>query len=189
MRTWCSKGLVERVCVFFVRGGGQVPCPLCGSELNCFGTRMRGCIQPDGERILISLRRLRCSGESCQRIHHELPNCLVPYKRHACSSLEIACTPLAEPHRIDVSAETSTIRRWKRWTETLAPYWSGCLAAIFSRLGMEPGMNRGASSSSPLQRLIQQVGHQTGWLAQAVRSLVNAGLWVQTRSACMTGTL
>ena len=171
--------------MFFVRGGGQVPCPCCGEALACIGTRTRGCVQPDGEKVLFSLRRLRCTNEACGRIHHELPDCLVPYKRHASASIESACTPSTEAADTAISAENSTLGRWQRWAEACAQYWDCCLRAIASRLGMNPGTKPGASSASPLQRLLQRIGHQHGWLAQIVRSLVNAGLWVQTRSACM----
>ena len=187
MRAWSRKGSIERDCAFFVRGGGQVPCPLCGGILECFGTRLRGCIQANGEKILLSLRRLRCTNEACNRIHHELPSSLVPYKRHACDSIESACTPRAESHKIDVVAENSTINRWKRWVEASAQYWDGSLQAISRRMGMRPGTKPEASSAPPLQRLLNLVGQQSGWMAQIVRSLVNAGLWVQTRSACMSG--
>lgn len=188
MLTWLRKGSIERACAFFVRGGGQVPCPLCGGMLECFGTRLRGCIQANGEKILLSLRRLRCTNEACNRVHHELPSSLVPYKRHACASIESACTPRIESHGIDVVAEDSTISRWKRWMEASAQYWNGSLRAISSRMGMDPGMISEASSASPLQSLLELAGQQPGWLAQLVRSLVNAGLWIQTRSACMSGT-
>jgi hypothetical protein len=149
---------------------------------------MRGCVQPDGEKLLLSLRRLQCTNEACGRIHHELPDCLVPYKRHASASIESACTPSAEAADTGISAENSTLSRWKRWAETFAQYWDSCLRAISSRMDMNPGTKPEASSASPLQRLFQHLGHQPGWLAEIVRTLVNAGLWVQTRSALVAGT-
>ena len=149
---------------------------------------MRGCVQPDGEKLLLSLRRLQCTNEACGRIHHELPDCLVPYKRHASASIESACTPGAEAADTGISAENSTLSRWKRWAETFAQYWGSCLRAISSRMDMNPGTKLEASSASPLQRLFQHLGHQPGWLAEIVRTLVNAGLWVQTRSALVAGT-
>jgi hypothetical protein len=77
----------------------------------------------DGEKLLLSLRRLQCTNEACGRIHHELPDCLVPYKRHASASIESACTPSAEAADTGISAENSTLSRWKRWAETFAQYW------------------------------------------------------------------
>jgi len=163
-----------------------VPCPLCGGTLKCFGTRLRKCVLRNGEKIVLSLRRLRCSNPACHRIHHELPAFLLPYKRHECASIERVCTSQGKAR--DVAVEDSTIGRWKRWLEGLASYWEGCLRTISVRMGFQSGTKPEASSASPLQRLFQHLGHQPGWLAVIVRTLVNAGLWVQTRSALVAGT-
>ena len=165
-----------------------MPCPLCGGVLKCFGTRLRKCILRSGEKIVLSLRRLRCSNPTCRRIHHELPDFLVPYKRHESASIELVCAPWVKLREVDVAVEDRTIGRWKRWLETFASYWEGCLRTISARMGLQSGTNPEASSTSPLQRLFQLVGSRPGWLAEIVRTLVNAGFWVQTHSAWMAGT-
>ncbi|MGI6649770.1 MAG: DUF6431 domain-containing protein [Bacillota bacterium] len=39
-----------------------------------------------GNQNVLVIRRLRC--RHCHRIHHELPDILVPYKRHSSESIE-----------------------------------------------------------------------------------------------------
>jgi hypothetical protein len=94
--------------VFFVRGGEQVPCPCCGDVLKVIGSRSRKYINKDEEKVVLIIRRLRCC--MCHKIHHELPDFLVPYKRYESSSLEAVITG---DENISVSAEESTLNRRK----------------------------------------------------------------------------
>ncbi|HHY65869.1 MAG TPA: hypothetical protein GX517_01490 [Alicyclobacillus sp.] len=89
------------------------------------GSRRRGCVRSSGEKIQLIIRRLRCG--RCRRIHHELPDILVPYKRHEALSIEAAVSePPAEP----VGVEESTLRRWRHRFAIWAPYAVGCLNAL-----------------------------------------------------------
>ncbi|MGI6467766.1 MAG: DUF6431 domain-containing protein [Syntrophomonadaceae bacterium] len=66
--------------MFFVRSLEQIACPCCSGILKAISRRKRSCIDSLGEKVILSIRRLRCV--ECKRIHHELPDMLVPYKRH-----------------------------------------------------------------------------------------------------------
>ncbi|MEW5785724.1 MAG: DUF6431 domain-containing protein, partial [Bacillota bacterium] len=44
------------------------------------GSRKRTFINEAGEREILIIRRLRC--KNCKRVHHELPDIIVPYKRY-----------------------------------------------------------------------------------------------------------
>ncbi|WP_335338494.1 DUF6431 domain-containing protein [Paenibacillus naphthalenovorans] len=50
------------------------------------GSRKRISRNATGEVKVLSLRRLRCTG--CCKIHHELPDFLVPYKRYESTCIE-----------------------------------------------------------------------------------------------------
>ncbi|WP_372238051.1 DUF6431 domain-containing protein [Paenibacillus sp. FSL R7-0337] len=64
-----------------------------------------------GELRRLVIRRLWCG--ACRRIHHELPDLLLPYKRYDSQCIEQAVT---EPGAsVTTSAETSTLRHWKGW--------------------------------------------------------------------------
>jgi hypothetical protein len=162
-----------------------MPCPLCVGPLKCIGSRYRSCIQTDGERIYIIVRRLRCKDSSCWRIHHELPDMLVPYKRHASASIEKILSLPGKPAFSDISAEDGTFQTWNRWFRRMVRYWHHCMQAIGSRLGRSSVEESVSPSLSPLQALLQLVGPRHGWLARIVRPAVNAGLWVHTHSEWM----
>jgi hypothetical protein len=77
--------------------------------LKVIGSRKRSCINTHGNKIVLSIRRLRCA--DCKRIHHELPDILVPYKHHVRESIE---TTITEEKQMSVIADESTLKRWGR---------------------------------------------------------------------------
>lgn len=168
--------------MFFVRSGEQSPCPCCGMALSVIGSRPRKYLESTGEPSVLVIRRLRCT--KCRRIHHELPDILVPYKRYRSASIE-AVLPLDTP--LVVAADESTLYRWHQWFLELLQYWIGCLASIALRFGIEIEEDSECPPQSSLRELFSYVGSASGWLARIVRSVVNANLWVQTRSAWMSG--
>jgi len=168
--------------VFFVRSGEQNPCPICDSVLKIIGSRRRGYLREEGDYRILLIRRLRCT--SCNRIHHELPDRLVPYKRHESRSIEAA---VAGTSALSVPADESTIHRWKKWFSAIAGYFAGALLSIAIRCDIQSVEDVSALPQSSLQRIWQYVGDAPRWLARVVRPVVNANYWVQTRSAFMSG--
>ena len=168
--------------MFFVRSGEQHYCPCCGGALKVIGSRRRGYIKDTGERVVLMIRRLRC--ELCKRIHHELPDILVPYKRYCSKSIEAVVTG---EKVLSVGADESTISRWKQWFSALATYFLGSLISITARYGKGAAEERSELPGSSLQRIWSYIGDGPGWLARVVRPVVNANYWVQTRSAFLSG--
>lgn len=143
------------------------------------GSRKRGCIDTSGDKMILSIRRLRCI--DCKRIHHELPDMLIPYKRHVRESIEAVITERAEMNAI---ADESTLKRWQDWFFERADYFRGCLASIILRYDLKASAE-GSSSlpQSKLHRIWQHVGDAPGWLARIVKPVANLNLWPHTRSA------
>lgn len=168
--------------VFFVRSAEQHICPICEGDLYTIGSRRRIGRKPTGDQITYIIRRLRCKG--CERIHHELPDLLVPYKRFEATCLE---SVLSKGQVSDVAADESTLFRWHIWFEKCWQYWVNCLTTILSRTG-NPVEPLSAPSPSALQRIGHYVGQGVGWLARVVRPIVNSQLWVHTRSAFLSGS-
>jgi hypothetical protein len=87
------------------------------------------------------IRRLLCS--VCNKIHNELPDLLVPYKRYESKSIEAV---VSGDGSLTVAADESTISRWKRWFLTMPNYLAGALLSIAIRYGIR-------SLSNPLMDL------------------------------------
>lgn len=165
---------------FYVRSSEVNGCPLCHGALTVSGSRQRTRRPPDGTRQVLIIRRLYCV--ACERIHHELPDCLVPYKRYDADSLE---TFAREGHTAAIAADESTFDRWEAWFSAWFLYVSGCWAALDARLLEETGEALPFSAGLP-RRAPWPIDAAPGWLARIVHRLVAAALWPQTRSALVT---
>ena len=170
------------LCVFFVRSGEQNPCPCCGGHLKVIGSRKRKYINGIGEKVVLIIRRLQCS--QCSRVHHELPDILVPYKRYGSESLEAV---IYEDKELTVAADDSTISRWRQWFNDLLSYFANALMSITIRYCLKPAEEESDLPQSPLLRIWRLVGDAPRWLARIVRPVVNANYWIQTRSALLSG--
>ena len=163
--------------VFFVRSLEPFFCPCCQfSEKKVIGSRNRSIIESDSNVIIFRIRRLRC--KACQKIHHELPDKVLPYKRHEVKSIEEV---LDETPLLSITADGPTIRRWKSWFNGLACHFLGALSSALLK-------GRGKTEKTPfigtaLQRIQFYVGNAPGWLSRVVQSVVKNNCWVQTRSA------
>lgn len=144
-----------------VRSEERSSCPVCGSGLEVIGTRERKVREGDGEVTELVIRRLRCG--ACKRIHHELPDILVPYKRYSAGAIEA----IVEDDTGKVVCEESTIRRIKTWWNECMVYFLGVLASLTAKYGA-------VFSGRPR-------------LKEIVRAVVNAHLWAHTRSAFLSG--
>jgi len=130
----------------FVRSLEQSSCPCCSGLLKVIGSRKRSCIDGAGEKILLVVRRPGCT--ECRRIHHELPDMLVPYKRHVAESIEAVIIDNSD----SAAADESTIKRWRTWFNEMAHYFEGCLKSISIRYGKDFVEDKSALFKSRLQR-------------------------------------
>ena len=134
-------------------------CPICGGALRAIGSRCRYVITADGEKKAYRIRRLRC-GESCRKIHHELPDIVVPYKRHGAQTME----KIEEGDIDGLSMESSTIARLLEFTKRMKAHYRNAVSGIKEKY--------------PDLRLPSRPQ-----LREIVRILVNGNLWIHTRSA------
>jgi len=93
---------------------------------------------------------------------------------------------LTEEHLAELAADDATLYRLKRWFHSLLPYLLGGLRSLSLRLGGEAVKEPSVPSQSVHQRIGHYVGNEPGWLARIVRPIVNANLWVHTRSAFLS---
>lgn len=149
--------------------------------MKVIGSRPRKYLNEDASQVTLIIRRLCCLG--CNKIHHELPNILVPYKRYKSECIEAVVVEKTNTTLI-VACDESTLHRWKYWFNSLSEYFAGCLQSIAIQTGKE---TEGTSKpKSVLHRIWHYVGGAPGWLARIVQPLVNSNLWVQTRSAFLS---
>lgn len=156
---------------FYIRSREKSLCPWCEGSFRVIGSRKRILYRRDASVIHLVIRRLKCT--VCGRISHELPDSVVPYKRHEADTIAQALTEPSSS-RQDSCCEDSTIRGWKLWFFLLRDYLEGTIHALMEI------MHCAAFVRLPLYPLERQAD---GWLKALVRNLVNSGRWPQTRSA------
>lgn len=167
---------------FFVRCAETVPCPCCGEKLQVIGSRKRTLMSENGEDRLLVVRRLRCT--QCQKIHHELPDCVVPFKRYESVCIEQGVSESTSSST--VATDDATLHRWKNWFQEQSTYWLGALRSIAIRFHQDPVEKLSGPSQSAHHRIGHYVGEAPGWLARIVRPIVNSNLWLHTRSAFLS---
>lgn len=167
---------------FLVRGAGETPCPCCGEGMSVIGTRDRKCKDSLGEARIYNIRRLKCL--KCRKIHHELPDFMVPYKRYGAECIESA---ISNPSSHSIPADDSTLYRWEEWFHSFLDYWIGAIISIMIRTRQDKSLHTmSADAGTALQKIGRLVGNANGWLARIVRPIVNMNLWVHTRSAFLS---
>lgn len=163
----------------------MVPSPCCGECLKSIGSRKRKVIKDSGEHMVIVIRRLRCV--NCRKIHHELPDFIIPYKRYESSCIERVVSEPSDASQ--VAADNATLYRWQGWMREQTTYLTGCLASIAMRFHQYPAKPLSDALQSAHHRIGHYVGQAVGWLARTVRSVTNSNLWLHTRSACLSTSL
>jgi hypothetical protein len=159
----------------------NVCCPYCQSTLNPYDRRDRKCRNENGDWQVLVVRRLRCQNPRCQRIHTELPDILVPYKRY---QVGVIAAVLGGCARI-APLEESTRQRWRAWYGRIREHLLGVAASVHRWL-QEAARNLPASPNSETFTIPES---DMLTLPDLVRLAVNSGNWITTRSAMVTGPL
>ena len=149
----------------YIRTDKEPICPICSSALRVIGSRERKVIEMNGNRQSYVIRRLRC--KNCETVHHELPDLLIPYKRHCANTIEQIIAK-HEPFGVATTPQSNTVRRVKQWWNVVEAYFWFIVGALEARLGC-------ALNIIPRPRTL-------------VRAAVNSHNWVHTRSVvCSLG--
>lgn len=102
---------------------------------------------------------------SCHRIHHELPDCVVLYRRYDEESIRTILTSAGGDAENDIGCENSTIMRIRRWFYLRYRYFEMTLRRLIRKGAFIP-------VKLPLYPLAEQ---DDGWLKKLVRAVVNSG--------------
>jgi len=132
-------------------------CPLCHGVFIVIGVRDRKLTDATGYKEILVIRRLRCS--CCLKIHHELPDMVVPYKRHCAETIESVIVGEVD----DVCCDFVTEYRIKRWWAAFRMYFENIRTSLRMKYGT-------VFSTNPTPREI-------------VRAIANTNLWIHTRTA------
>lgn len=154
--------------LFLLRSEETHLCPKCGTELCRSGWRKRTVIASDGISDIYWIRRLYCS--KCRKIHHELPDFIVPYKRYHVHVIE----NILEGTIADIPCYDSTMRLIRWWFSSIS---ESLLRLMDSKYTCSHWKRKDISS---LQKIKKAYGNGKGWLSNAMMHLVKSGYYVKT---------
>lgn len=146
----------SRAVFSFVKALETATCPVCSGELFVRGLRERKLIDTEGEKITLMIRRLRCG--KCGRLHHELPDVVVPYKRHSAESIEAIISGG------EVAEEKRTAQRITAWWRRVGAYFMSVMKSLWEKHGLP-------SVPKPAFR-------------ELVRAAVNSANWIFAAKVC-----
>ncbi len=120
------------------------------------GLRKRKLIDTDGQKVALMIRRLCC--RKCCRLHHELPDIVVPYKRHSAETIE------AIIGGGEVAEEKRTAQRIAAWWRMVGAYFLSVMKSLWEKHGLPP-------VPKPAFR-------------ELVRAAVNSANWIFAEKVC-----
>ena len=149
--------LVEQAVMLFVVSNITNDCPICGAALFCRSWRARTLIYSTEDKVTLMLRRLMCSG--CDRIHHELPDCIVPYKRHCAETIEAVINRDLEktPNEPTILYEERTAYRILSWWSVMLPYLLNILKSLSDKYKIR------YSNSPAFKELVRAAVNSNNW--------------------------
>lgn len=83
---------------------------------------------------MLVIRRIRSC--QCRKIHHELPDCIVPFKLYESECLEHVVSQSEASST--VAADDATLRRWKDWFQEQSTNLVGALRSVVIRFHQGP---------------------------------------------------
>jgi hypothetical protein len=120
-------------------------------------------IKEEGAKTTLVIRRLRC--EKCGKLHHELPDCVVPYKRHSAATIEDIVNVKTE----ETPCESGTIRRILWWWKIVGEYYINVMKSLAEKY---------------------KVGfHEPPLLLEIIRAAVNTNNWISAKTICTRSVL
>lgn len=122
----------------------------------------------EGNKRQYLVQRLKCP--KCNRIHHELPDFIVPYKRYCVQIIEDAIDGKTD----SLPCYDSTIQSFKRWFIGVADKMVLLLNEVKSATKDNP------QSLSSLPLIKELYGATVGWLAWAVMQTVQGVFCIKT---------
>ena len=107
------------------------------------------------------------ASEKANFFNHELPDFIIPYKRHEAQTIEA----IVDGHDNAVPCEVSTIHRIRAWFAWMIKHLQGCIDACRMKYGDE------IVPFSLLRPISDDDTPVKGWLTRAVHLAVNSNNW------------
>ncbi len=129
---------------------------------------------PGGKTEWFVINRLKCTNESCGRLHRELPECLSPYKHYDAQLIEDVLDDVVSEEDVECEDYPSeqTMKHWRFWLQLNERHIEGQMKSTADRL-LDLGTEFARSTDFLLKELRTRIA--PGWLKLLNRFLYNTG--------------
>lgn len=158
--------------VFFIESEEVCICPECGGLLKYRDKVLRGQKQTGGERKMYMINRLKCTNESCGKLHRQLTDGMIKYKQYSAEVIEdVLDEVISEEDGLEYPCE-GTMERWRRWFHYNKVQMEGQMRSAGYRL-LDSGSGFLKSQDSLLGEIRKRIS--PGWLGMVCRIVNNSG--------------
>ena len=152
-------------------------CPICGHPMKYRDSVKRIMRGRNNEVRWLCIRRLLCTNESCNTLHRELPDALVPYKHFEADIIAGVLDGLISPDTAGFEDHPceATMRGWQRWYQFNKATMEGTLRSKgYQLLGFTEKLL--TASASLLEKLRSDT---CDWLRIVLRFVYNSGVFLR----------
>ena len=167
----------EKEHIFSIECREKSICPICGHPLKYRDSVKRIMRGRNNEVRWLCIRRLLCTNESCNTLHRELPDTLVPYKHFEADIIAGVLDGLISPDTVGFEDHPceATMRGWQRWYQFNKATMEGTLRSKgYQLLGFTEKLL--TASASLLEKLRSDT---CDWLRIVLRFVYNSGVFLR----------
>jgi len=157
--------------IFFLESNDFSVCPICGNDLKYRDSCLRNLKKEGGKSDTYLIRRLKC--KHCDKLHRELPDCMVPYKHYSAEVISGVLDEVVTSDDIDSEDYPCemTICRWQQWLEMNQIWIDSYLKSIgYQMLNFSEELLK-----SDISLLNKLKSSSEKWLETILRFIYNSG--------------
>ena len=163
--------------VFFIESEEECICPECKSGLKYRDKVLRIQRYRDSEPKWFAINRLKCTNESCGRIHRQLPDEMVKFKHYSAEDIEDVIDEVVDENDVQVNPCEETIKHWRWWFQFNKNQMERQLHSVVYRF-----LDQGFGLLDPKDSLLEELRKRIspGWLGMCYRIINNSGGVIRT---------
>jgi len=157
---------------FLIESEEECICTECKSRLRYRDKVLRIQRYPDSEPKWFAISRLKCTNDSCGRIHRQLPDEMVKYKQYSAETVEDVVDEVIDEEDVLDHPCRETISHWRWWFQFNEEHIERQLHSAVYRF-----LDQGFGLLDPKDSLLEEIRKRIspGWLGTCYRIINNSG--------------
>lgn len=163
--------------VFFIESKEECICNECGHRLKYRDKVLRIQRYRDNEPKWFVINRLKCTNESCGKLHRQLPDEMIEFKHYSSEDIEDVIDEVIDENDVEMTPCEATIKHWRWWFQFNKDQMERQLHSVVYRF-FDQGFGLSDSKDSLLEEIRKRIS--PGWLGMCYRIINNSGGIIRT---------